>query len=814
MQNENIQISKYSSARDNKGTEYDLYSALLFIQSGEIADTILKLRNETDQKKRDNIKKSLPAVTFSGLFSSRKIENLISYSHVICLDIDKLEDVAATKELICKIDFVHSCFISPSGNGLKVLVKTTTPYIEHKELFISLEIYLNKNHNIEIDKSGKDICRLCFLSHDENIYINENSKTINGIFVINNLNENIAARPANKITPPLPIPTSQKKIDNLLNEVVTFTNNKCTYVDGERNNYVYQFACNANRKGIDFADTLDFCIYNFTDLDLMEIKASVKSAYEHHTHETGKFSTANNTKQAPEKKAPKTALKQAAAPTDGTNTDVLFWYDEIVTDAKGKEKKTVKFSYDNGIKFLENNGFFKIPMENNNYQFIRVQNNIIEIVKERNIREFMLEFLKTDDFEFKAVREMFRRGAKQYGATYYLEGLRFFYPDFKTDTETTAFIYFKNCYLEITADKIEPRTYAQLSGNIWSKQIIDFEIDFKDYSGCVYDRFLQLAILSKEKKEDIKFTEEDELKMNSVKSTIGYLLHQYKDSANPKAVIGVDQKLRDGKEDNGGTGKSMFAKALSKLIYTCTLDGKNFKFDAPYPFEKLNLDHSLINFNDVQKNFDFERLYGLLTEEFTYSKKYIDAITIPFETSPKFYISTNKTIKGSGNSVTRRQHIIEFSSYFNADRTPQKHFNQMFFYHWEKDEYTQFYLFMLDCLKYYLANGLQPFPLENYGLNKLIDTAGEEFIDYCNEKILENIHHTKEHEVKILFAGYLEVVKDTYRAKMLQNTFSKYIRQWCDLQNIEVNKLQDGGRHRSNGKDYFTFTTTEEEDIF
>ncbi|WP_230466831.1 VapE domain-containing protein [Faecalibacter macacae] len=57
------------------------------------------------------------------------------------------------------------------------------------------------------------------------------------------------------------------------------------YVEGNRNNFVHQLACNLNRKGISYAEALGFILsdYNYNEIEVMN---AVKSAY-NNTHEFG-----------------------------------------------------------------------------------------------------------------------------------------------------------------------------------------------------------------------------------------------------------------------------------------------------------------------------------------------------------------------------------------------------------------------------------------------------------------------------------------------------------------------------------------------
>ena len=114
-------------------------------------------------------KKELPVVCFSGEFLSRKDEDLFNHSGLIVLDFDYV-DVEATKTALATDDFIYSCWVSPSGKGVKALVKITNPE-RHRDHFRALIKYFEKTHGLEIDESGINESRACFESYDPDIII-------------------------------------------------------------------------------------------------------------------------------------------------------------------------------------------------------------------------------------------------------------------------------------------------------------------------------------------------------------------------------------------------------------------------------------------------------------------------------------------------------------------------------------------------------------------------------------------------------------------------------------------------------------------
>lgn len=125
-------------------------------------------------------KKNLPAVTFCGIFEGkRRKEFLKDYNKIVVLDIDKLDEVEIERirTILYKDEFVFAFWDSPSKKGIKGLVslsyKINIEYSNidtlHKIAFKKLQNYFHEAYNIELDESGSDTPRLCFMSHDINL---------------------------------------------------------------------------------------------------------------------------------------------------------------------------------------------------------------------------------------------------------------------------------------------------------------------------------------------------------------------------------------------------------------------------------------------------------------------------------------------------------------------------------------------------------------------------------------------------------------------------------------------------------------------
>lgn len=144
-------------------------TALSRIKDGNSQTTIDKVREGDKQSKTD-----LPVVCFSGEFTARTDEAITNHSGLIVLDFDHI-DVLKSKAILSTDPYVYSCWVSPSGDGLKALVRITNPE-RHRDHFRALKTYFHKQYNLEVDESGINESRACFESYDPDIVVNETSQ--------------------------------------------------------------------------------------------------------------------------------------------------------------------------------------------------------------------------------------------------------------------------------------------------------------------------------------------------------------------------------------------------------------------------------------------------------------------------------------------------------------------------------------------------------------------------------------------------------------------------------------------------------------
>ena len=163
------------------GTEPREVRLLNWLTNEQYRDKVLELRQIQDEELQKVIKRSLPAITPSGLFTYRSEKDLISHSGFLAFDIDfsdntHLDNFDELREQISHITNVAYCGLSVRGRGFWGLVPVpkSTPEV-HKQRFAALSRDF-KTFGINLDRSGSDITRLRIYSWDDKAYFNHSAK--------------------------------------------------------------------------------------------------------------------------------------------------------------------------------------------------------------------------------------------------------------------------------------------------------------------------------------------------------------------------------------------------------------------------------------------------------------------------------------------------------------------------------------------------------------------------------------------------------------------------------------------------------------
>lgn len=224
------------------------------IRNGNSKDIIEQLRKEKDDDMRKHLKMSLPAVTFSGEFKDRNDDGLVRHSGFVCLDFDHVAAPEVLKRELSKNQYIFACWLSPSGDGVKALVKISdkTKHYEHYESLIQ---------DFKCDPSCKNVGRLCFESYDPYIYMNVKASTY--------------TKEYGKV---IELSDSQK-FDRLLKWLTDSGN---AFRSGERNIFIFKLASACCRVGIQKSECEHLMLTNFPvekSFTQREALMAINSAY-------------------------------------------------------------------------------------------------------------------------------------------------------------------------------------------------------------------------------------------------------------------------------------------------------------------------------------------------------------------------------------------------------------------------------------------------------------------------------------------------------------------------------------------------------
>lgn len=411
-----------------------------------------------------------------------------------------------------------------------------------------------------------------------------------------------------------------------------------------------------------------------------------------------------------------------------------IWGERVCTFWDVNDKNQAVINRGRLIDFLHQHGGFALFYYDKNstiYRIVQCKDGFLQEASSEYMKKFVIEYIDRlpDTFDGGITPDDLKGLILKSHDQFFSNGLLEFLPrgeyNVLADTLDSAFFPFKNGVVKVSSDNIKLLSYAEVNRVVWKTQIIDFQIKIDPDIGDKepeYGEFINC----------ISGNDEDKFKYAC--TLIGYLLHKYKDPAKPYCVILAEEN--DNESKGGGTGKGIFLTAISKLVNTERVDGKNFKLDKNFAFQRVGLDTKLIAIEDTRKNVDFEGFYSIITEGITVEKKNKDELFIPYKDSPKIVFTTNYTIINSGAHARRRQKTFEFAGFFGAENTPVQHFKHNLFDDWDLTQWELFYNFMFECCKGYMIAGILETGSTLKVRRKHIRLKyGDEFIEWFDEYV-------------------------------------------------------------------------------
>ena len=662
-------------------------------------------KNETDKLRafvdvdeaRQYKGNSFSYATFSGTFSERKAKALIKYSGLIALDFDHVDVDEVKNKLLNQKDVdTVILFISPSGDGVKWIVPSTNAD-EHLQVFRMYQRYCKDKFDLDVDESGKDIARACFLPHDENVVYNENYqfKKLEKYW-----NEPI-------VNPPKPKhPQRQTKQSDALSpfddyntrgDVISLLQSHGWTIKSDKSDET-KLTRAGKKSGISGGyRKQDKLFYVFTDATEFEASKAYNPAQVYAVLECG-----NDMKLA------RTKLLSI-----GYGEENSYYHDNSLQVEKQKDNFNF-YTDDFKIKparvaeFLKRKGFMRISEEGNDT--INIIKNESKILKPFNFKTDTTSFLKKHINHPQNKTEIENQlVAKENDILKSWKLLKGEPYNLNRDTKNTVYIPFKNGVAKITKDGINMIDYKSSELDFFigveSQNHVFESVDIKKRGIGEFEKFLIYAIIGRETTE---LTAKEYKDVLAFYSMIGYLISNCKNPAQSPAIILSDEGADDERR-NGGRGKSLLAFALQKVRGYNKRGGTEFEPGYRHVFADLQKYHDVYIIDDVPANFNYDALYTQITGDITAERKGTQAVVIPFQDAPKFLITTNWAVRYDKEATSTNRRLLEykFSDFWNNHNKPDDFFNSTFFYDWDAKEWQLFYELLIMCVMFYLKEGIK-----------------------------------------------------------------------------------------------------------
>lgn len=126
-----------------------------------------------DKELAAKLKKKLPAFTPQATYSGKRLDpHITRYNQLVILDIDHVgeRELERITPLATEAPYTVAYFRSPSGDGAKLIAyaatdETATPG-NHRRVYEAVSRWYATRLGVELDTSGSDIGRLCFVSDE------------------------------------------------------------------------------------------------------------------------------------------------------------------------------------------------------------------------------------------------------------------------------------------------------------------------------------------------------------------------------------------------------------------------------------------------------------------------------------------------------------------------------------------------------------------------------------------------------------------------------------------------------------------------
>ncbi len=448
-----------------------------------------------------------------------------------------------------------------------------------------------------------------------------------------------------------------------------------------------------------------------------------------------------------------------------------------------------KFNNTQAYHFLKHSGFGRIKDENTDeYVFIQKVDNIVRKVKPVDIENYVHLFLEKRQMPIALRNMVYTTGQLKEASLNKLPVLDI---DFKDSDSDRQFFFCKNKTWEISKKGIIEHKLGDYDKYTWEDKIIDHRVKAEDpyfeitkdqqnnydikvlEKDCDYFNFLingsrihwrkdleeafdnnidrlvakeyaiknKFEIAGSNLSEDEKY--EQKLHLINKIYAIGYLLHKHKAPNKAWAVYAMDNKISEGSESHGGSGKSLSLSSLKNVLKNFkTIKGRDVRVtqnDFIYDGVTKFTDAILVDDANQYLNYDF--FFSEITGSMNVNPKTKTPYELDFSDSPKFIFSSNFPPRNLDPSTARRLLFVVFSDYYHFNKEDEylqvRQVSDDFegknlFDSWNENQWNKYFNFLAQCLSFFLSNeGKFDPPMGNVKIRNLRAEMGAKFFDWA-----------------------------------------------------------------------------------
>ena len=168
------------------------------------------------------------------------------------------------------------------------------------------------------------------------------------------------------------------------------------------------------------------------------------------------------------------------------------------------------------------------------------------------------------------------------------------------------------------------------------------------------------------------FSPEEQMELDSRFANLifclGRMLWRYRESKSNCVPYLIENVVSGEGRAEGGSGKSTFVRIMAGCAaYILSVPGRDIVFGKEFAANLAGYrhhHHRIVHWEDVEPNFDFGKLYNMITGDFVVRYMYKDPITIPLSEGPGHVVSSNFALKDLDDSTMRRVCMGGFSHRF------------------------------------------------------------------------------------------------------------------------------------------------------